>query len=228
MNKYLSDGKSNAKTAKNIRDTLILYMSPAKQNSKGTNLCPKASKGCLASCLFTAGRGAYSTTQEARRRRTEEFLNNEDNFLQSLAAQINALASKRKEVAVRLNGTSDTKIVSRLLKHHHIRDNVVFYDYTKIKTRAGAHKLSSGHIYVVTFSRSETNESECIEVLESGGIVAAVFDHLPLKWRGYKVIDGDERDDLMLDVEGPIVLGLRAKGAAKKDNTGFVIKINEA
>jgi len=58
----LSKGDSNAKTAKNERSTLILYLSPAKQNSKGVNLCPKASLGCLFACLYTAGHGKFNCT----------------------------------------------------------------------------------------------------------------------------------------------------------------------
>jgi hypothetical protein len=99
----------------------------------------------------------------------------------------------------------------------------VFYDYTKINQKSGDRKLASGHRYVVTFSRSETNEVEAIEVLNKGGIVAVVFDELPNEWNGFKVIDGDERDDLMLDCGGAIVLGLKAKGKARKDSTGFVV-----
>ena len=53
----LSTGISNAKTIKNNLKTYILYLSPYNQNSKNHNLCPMASNGCAAACLFTAGRG---------------------------------------------------------------------------------------------------------------------------------------------------------------------------
>jgi hypothetical protein len=49
-------------------------------------------------------------------------------------------------------------------------------------------------------------------------------DKLPEYWNGYRVLDGDSRDDLMLDVEGPCVLGLKAKGDGRKDTSGFVIR----
>lgn len=222
--KHLSKGSSNAKTSKNNRETLILYMSPAKQNSTGRNLCPKASPGCLAACLYTAGRGAFSNVQSARMRKSELFIHDTESFLSEIAAQINSEAKKHKELAVRMNGTSDTKIVYMLTKKHDIDPRVVFYDYTKIRSRAGDHRLDSGHRYMVAFSRSEKNNSECIDVLESGGVVAAVFATIPKKWYGYKVIDGDSRDDLMLDVKGGVVLGLKAKGRAKSDKTGFVIQ----
>lgn len=223
MKKYLSEGSWNSKTKKNHRDTLILYMSPAKQNSIGRNLCPKASAGCLASCLYTAGRGAFSSVQKARSERTEVWIHQPDIMLHSIAEQINKRAKRVTELAVRLNGTSDTNIVDRLLKRHAIRENVVFYDYTKIRERS-VFKDTLPNRYVVTFSRSEDNEHEALDVLANGGIVAVVFDKLPDTWNGYPVVDGDERDDLMLDIDGGTVLGLKAKGRAKRDQSGFVIK----
>ena len=66
----LSVGTSNAKTKKNGRDTRILYLAPATQNSKGADMCPNRSAGCTASCLFTAGRGRMSNVANARINRT--------------------------------------------------------------------------------------------------------------------------------------------------------------
>ena len=224
IKQLLSDGSTNAKTAKNKRKSFILYLSPATQNGKGINLCPKASAGCLASCLFTAGRGAFNNVQQSRIRKTEFYLNSRMEFLKQLSDEILSKARKTDEqIAIRLNGTSDIPLVKGL-NTNLFPQNVVFYDYTKIKQKAGRHTLESGHTYVVAFSRSETNESECIEVLNNGGIVAAVFDEIPTEWNGFPVIDGDSRDDLMLDVDGAVVLGLKAKGKARKDNSGFVIK----
>ena len=222
----LSNGDSNAKTAKNERETLILYLSPAKQNSKGINLCPKASNGCLMACLYTSGHGKLNSVQLARINRTEYYLADRFLFLEQTAKEINKKAKKIKtELAVRLNGTSDVKLVEQLVSMYDIESNVVFYDYTKIPNKAGTKFLPSLHKYVVCFSRAEDNESEALKVLESGGIVSAVFaDKLPEFWNGYKVLDGDERDDLMLDVEGPCVLGLKAKGDGRKDQSGFVIR----
>lgn len=223
MTKYLSDGTSNTKTAKNRRDTLILYLAPLNQNSHGVNMCPKASDGCAVACLFTAGRGAFSNVANARIKKTDAFLSDRKAFLSSVAMQINKRAANVKQLAVRLNGTSDVKLVEQMTSLYAIASNVVFYDYTKIKQKAGRRVLESGHRYVVTFSRSEVNESDALSVLESGGIVAVVFDKIPKTWKGFRVVDGDERDDLMLDVRGAVVLGLKAKGQAKKDKSGFVV-----
>lgn len=225
MTKYLSDGDSNTKTAKNKRDTLILYLAPLNQNSYGVNMCPKASVGCAASCLFTAGRGAFSTVADARRRKTDALLRDRKAFLHDVAMQINRRAANVKQLAVRLNGTSDVKLVEQMTGLYDIASNVVFYDYTKIRQKAGRRVLPSGHRYTVAFSRSESNELEAIEVLRSGGIAAVVFKELPKTWNGFRVVDGDERDDLMLDVRGAVVLGLKAKGQARRDKSGFVVEL---
>ena len=224
--KLLSDGNTNAKTKKNERETLILYLSPAKQNSKGINLCPKASNGCLMACLYTSGHGKLNSVQLARVNRTEYYLADRFLFLEQTAKEINKKAHKTKgELAVRLNGTSDIKLVEQLVSMYDIESNVVFYDYTKIPNKAGTKYLSSLHRYVVCFSRAEDNEADALRVLESGGIVSAVFaDKIPKLWNGYIVLDGDDRDDLMLDVVGPCVLGLKAKGDGRKDQSGFVIR----
>lgn len=75
----------------------------------------------------------------------------------------------------------------------------------------------------MTFSRSESNELDALHILATGTMnVAVVFDNLPTKWAGVKVIDGTETDLRFLDEPG-VVVGLVAKGKAKKDNSGFTI-----
>ena len=226
MKKILSNGNTNEKTKKNVRETLILYLTPVNQNSKGINLCPKASDGCASSCLYTAGRGAFNSVQKARLERTELMLGDRKAFLTQVISEINRKAKRTEgELAVRFNGTSDFKLVELAIATNlPIEPNVVFYDYTKIISKAGERMLSSGHRYVVTFSRSEVNEQEAIAHLQDNGIVAVVFDELPNEWNGFKVYDGDLRDDLMLDIPKGSVLGLYAKGKARKDTTGFVVK----
>ena len=226
VDKLLSEGYSNAKTKKNIRETLILYLSPAKQNSKGINLCPKASSGCLMACLYTAGHGKFTNTQNARMNRTEYYLSDRFLFLEQIVTEINKKAKKTNgELAIRLNGTSDIKLVEQICQMYTIADNVVFYDYTKIPSKAGDKIMPSGHRYMVTFSRAEDNEDIALEILKNGGVVSMVFaKELPSEYKGFKVVDGDDRDDLMLDVDGGCIIGLKAKGEAKKDKSGFVIQ----
>ena len=58
--------------------------------------------------------------------------------------------------------------------------------------------------------------------INAGGNVAAVFNKLPESWNNFTVIDGDENDLRYLDYKN-VVVGLVAKGKAKKDTSGFVI-----
>ena len=77
----LSKGSTNSKTAKNNLETFILYLAPERQNSKGVNLCPKASKGCAAACLYTAGRGKFSNVKKSRINKSEYYINDKKTFI---------------------------------------------------------------------------------------------------------------------------------------------------
>jgi hypothetical protein len=78
--------------------------------------------------------------------------------------------------------------------------------------------------YHLTFSRSETNGAISLAFLRSGGNVAMVFrKSLPTQYFGHDVVDGDDTDLRFLDGKGKIV-GLKEKGLAKKDETGFVLE----
>ena len=227
--KLLSNGNTNAKTKKNDLKTFILYLSPHNQNSKGINICPKASKGCAASCLFSAGRGAFNSVKNSRINKTEFLLANKETFIQQLAKEIitkhkTALKTGAK-VAFRLNGTSDLDFIYLLKKYAALDvetlSNAVFYDYTKILGKVK--KYINHKNYFLTFSRAEDNQSETLEALKIGANVSAVFlGDLPKTYKGFKVVDGDKSDDLMINTKNSI-LGLSAKGAAKKDKSGFVI-----
>ena len=233
--RLLSPGHTNAKTAKNEIKTFILYLAPYNQNAAGVNLCPKASKGCAAACLFQAGRGAFTSVQNARINKTNFYINDKSLFVKKLAGEIikeTAKAKKKGEqIAFRLNGTSDQDFVYLLKKYAglNIEDLApvsIFYDYTKILGKA---KKYIGHQnYIVTFSRAEDNEAEALAALNMGANVSAVFsDQLPTHYKGFKVVDGDASDLVMLNNTG-VILGLKAKGRkAKEDKTGFIINSNK-
>jgi hypothetical protein len=128
--------------------------------------------------------------------------------------------------AVRINGTSDLPQLALQLAADY--PDVQFYDYTKIprpwdRLRANYH---------LTFSLSENNLPSALDALAHGVNVAVVFNvkrghDLPTHWREYTVIDGDMHDLRFLDKippgsASPVIVGLRAKGQAKKDSFGFV------
>ena len=202
--------------------TGILYLAPAKLS--GYEVCPKRSKGCTAACLFTAGMGAFSTVQQARIKKTQMFFEQREAFLAQLHKDIKALRRKAAKLnmtaAVRLNGTSDIEWTRMNIMN--MFPDVQFYDYTKVLSRL-TKKLPDN--YHITFSKSESNESDCKKALDLGFNVAVVFNRLPKKWMGHKVQDGDNTDTRFLDPSGRII-GLVAKGRARKDNSGFVVRLD--
>lgn len=228
-------GTQNAKTSKGEKlgfTTYILYMAPEKQNSMGKNVCPKATAGCKAACLFTAGRGRFTSVTKARMNKTEYFLQARAEFMNQVAKEIAKGVKKHgaDAMCVRLNGTSDIPYENIPVgSYKNIMEafpEVQFYDYTKVYKRLTS-KLPSN--YHLTFSRAETldNQLEAKKALELGFNVAAVFKvksgaELPGTYMSAKVVDGDEHDLTFLHGNG-VVLGLKAKGDAKKDVTGFVI-----
>ncbi len=229
-------GTQNAKTIKGEQlgyTTYILYMSPQKQNTMGKNICPKATAGCAAACLFTAGRGKFSNVMKGRLNKTEYFLRDKANFMNDVAKEIAKGVKKHgaDKMSVRLNGTSDIPYenipVGGFKNIMEMFPDVQFYDYTKVFKRLTKELPKNYHL---TFSRAETveNQKEVDIALSLGFNVASVFaikneTELPAEYKGVKVINGDEHDLTFLHGNG-VIVGLKAKGEAKKDDTGFVIR----
>jgi protein gp37 len=166
--------------------------------------------------------------QEARINKTNKFYDNKFEFVLQLVKDIQAgirfATRKQMNVCFRLNLTSDIRwekygIMQEFPKHQ-------FYDYTKSKERMRAFlSRKMPYNYHLTFSRDETTDIEFIkEVIKKGGNVAVVFDEIPKTWEGMEVISGDDHDLRFTDPHGKII-GLEAKGKAKHDNSGFVVKV---
>lgn len=236
--KLLTAAASNAKTAKNASQgnylSYILHLSPYKLS--GVNLCPMASKGCAAACLNTAGRGRFKSVAAGRLRKSKLFIEQRQEFMSQLVSDLQAVLRKAlRESArpvVRLNGTSDVDWTAiKLPNGQNVFEafpTIQFYDYTKVLKRLKPALPSNYHL---TFSRAETNHVEAFEALRRGFNVAAVFAakvDLPLEYEGRLVLDGDSHDLRFLDAKGGNWIGLKAKGDAKKDTSGFVLKLDEA
>ena len=207
--------------------TGILYLAPAKIS--GYEVCPMRSAGCTAACLYTAGMGAFSNVQQARIKKTKMFFEQREEFFKLLHKDIKSLIAKAKKEnlvpAIRLNGTSDINWVRFKLFEQY--PEVQFYDYTKMLN----HLTKDVANYHITFSKNESNDVDCKIALERGYNVAVVFNtkkglSLPPSWNNYPVYDGDDTDVRFYDPDNHVI-GLRAKGMAKKDNSGFVININK-
>lgn len=207
--------------------TGILYLAPVKIS--GYQVCPKHSPGCSSACLYTAGMGAFSNVQKGRINKTKWYFEDRKSFLYQIRKDIEALVVKADKQnmtpAVRLNGTSDINWLNTGI----IQDlsNIQFYDYTKCINRLQKQVPENYHI---TFSKNETNDKECAIALKLGYNVAMVFNRkrsesLPDVYMDYPVFDGDNTDVRFQDPKGGYIIGLRAKGRAKKDTTGFVVNI---
>jgi len=211
--------------------SFILHLAPADLSGRET--CPKRTKGCTAACLNTAGRGGMfkrgestNTIQRARIRKTNEFFNNREQFMFDLYHDIvkaKKFADKQGLIPVfRLNGTSDLSwekytVGTTDMNLFQLFPTTQFYDYTKVLGR----KVSQYPNYHLTFSKADGNDADVAEALMQGMSVVAVYDKIP-----EGVPSADETDLRFLDPKG-IMLGLKAKGRAKKDYSGFVIRVLE-
>lgn len=234
-------GTSSAKTVKGESLsylTGILYLSPSTLSGVG-NTCPWAGT-CKEACLNSAGRGAFNSVQAARIKKTRWFFSDRNAFMERLFEDCKALVRKAKRAGmlpcIRLNGTSDLAFHRLIVPSQgktlmECFPTVPFYDYTKSAKKAldnakGIHAPN----YYVTFSRdSQANESECEQVLRAGGNVSVVFrDTLPPTYFHRPVINGDVTDLRFLDRRAKagrsgFIVGLKAKGKAKRDTSNFVV-----
>lgn len=206
--------------------SFILHLAPA--NLSGKETCPKRTAGCTAACLNTAGRGGMfkkgentNMIQQARIRKTKMFFENREEFMSQLKADIRLgikqAAKKGFTPVFRLNGTSDLAWE----KYGVIEEfpEIQFYDYTKINNRKVSHLKN----YHLTFSKADGNDMDVRIAAKNGMNVAVVFrKELPETYIGKSVVNGDDTDLRFLDPKG-VIVGLKAKGRAKKDVSGFVV-----
>lgn len=240
--KLLSTG--NPKVLKGLAqgyNTYILHLAPSTLS--GYNTCPKATVGCIASCLNTAGRGGMfkrgestNTIQQARIRKTKLFYEFRSEFMSMLVADIElAIKQSAKKGLIpvfRLNGTSDLSWEKyEVVRNGEVFTNIFaafpdiqFYDYTKVIGR----KVSGIKNYHLTFSMADGNYMDCKRAVEEGLNIAVVFGikkgtAMPKKFfnTNMTVFNGDDSDLRFLDPKNSII-GLYAKGKAKKDTSGFV------
>ena len=238
--KLLSTG--NPKVLKGMSqgyNTYILHLAPA--NLSGYETCAKRTAGCTAACLNTAGRGGMfkrgettNVIQQARIRKTKMFFETRNYFMTLLVADIELAIKQSKRMNLipvfRLNGTSDIAFE----KYEVVRNGkffrnifaafpeVQFYDYTKILGR----KIVDIANYHLTFSAADGNDADVYSAISQGYNIATVFGikktlPMPDSYLGLPVFNGDESDLRFLDPK-QVIVGLYAKGKAKKDETGFV------
>jgi hypothetical protein len=223
-------GTASAKTIKGEKLnflTAILYLKP------DITICAMSGlAGCLIPCLQSSGRGAFNTIQKQRLAKTEYFKQHQEAFILSMCADVWSLRNKALRIGftllVRPNGTSDI-----LWENIQVIDgknifqlfpDVQFYDYTKHPARNLIGKTSGN--YDLTYSYSGITP---IKITHKGLLnpnnsrVAVVFEKrsdIPDTFRGWNVIDGDDTDVRHIEPKN-VVVGLYAKGKAKRDTSGF-------
>ncbi len=214
--------------------SFILHLAPA--DLSGREVCPKRTAGCSAACLNTAGRGGMfkrgentNMIQRARIRKTQYFFEARDYFMMDLYDDIKRAIRYAERQGLkpvfRLNGTSDLSWEKYTINENNIFElfpDVQFYDYTKVLGR----KTSKYKNYHLTFSAADGNDADVAKAMEQGMNVAVVFDEIPQEYKGKSVFNADDTDLRFMDPKG-VVLGLKAKGRAKKDYSGFVIRLKE-
>lgn len=217
----------DAKTVKGEKYNVltgIMYLAPHRLS--GHNVCPMAELAeCHEPCLNTAGRGRMSNVQMARVRKTNFWHEDREGFLSILRKDIRWVVGKAKRAGmtpmIRLNGTSDIRWEREAPDLFEEFSEVQFYDYTKIPNRRELPKN-----YHLTWSYSGANQrySSFVDAAFDHGMnVAVVFRNaLPETFLGRQVVNGDESDVRPYDPKN-VIVGLRAKGRAKKDTSGFVV-----
>lgn len=206
----------------------VLHLAPSWLS--GWNVCPMASTGCAFACLFTAGRGVYQKTRDARLRKTRQFFTARSEFMAQLVKDIAAVERRATRIGmfpvIRLNGTSDIRweyvpCVVDGVEYPNVMmafPMVQFYDYSKLPNRRDLPEN-----YHVTFSRSESNVEHVAAAMAAGFNVAVVFAKLPKRYMGRKVIDGTKTDLRFLDPK-KVIVGLTPRGRARKEMSGFVVR----
>lgn len=223
---------SSTKVAKGRKKgvlTAVVYLSPARES--GWNVCPWSTEACRKACLgHSSGHLQLKGNQRVRIRKTLYFMLFRDLFLAQLREELRKHVARAKRAgllpAVRFNGSSDLPI-ERIFPDLFVEfPTVQWYDYTKSRDRYL--DFLQGRFpknYHLTFSYSgAVDDSFAVDVLFRRGTVAVIFGADPPKtWKGFRVVSGDETDIRFRDPRS-VVVALSAKGKARKDSSGFVVR----
>jgi hypothetical protein len=233
--------------------TAILYLAPYLSSGRNVCPMADIAQ-CHEGCLNTAGRGGIAkrgaliatdggmlpdnTIQRARLARTAMYWDDRTGFIHQLAREIAAFIKKAERLnltpVVRLNGTSDIQWERghEVLWNDWIHDSMMdafpdvqFYDYTKLPARF-ARKLPAN--YHLTLSNSEANRGYARKVQNAhrkhnASVVSVASKDVYAAMLEMGGVDGDANDLRFLDPAGSMVW-LKAKGKARADTTGFVIR----
>jgi len=228
--KLLNTSNGNTKIAKSSKSKLgtdkvriaSLSMMP------NIHLCPSQEiAGCREACLVSAGRGRFDNVAQGRRRKTDWFMSDRDGFVVQLRKEMTSFIHTCKRQAVkpvfRLNTISDIQW-ERLLDIEDEFGDAFLYDYTKLAGRLG--KTPDNYKLMFSFSNASKYRNQLLLAMRShtDTPIAVVFDcDIPKTFLGRPVIFGDDSDIVNVQ-SGRVVIALKAKGQAKQDTSGFVVR----
>ena len=233
--------------------TAILYLAPYLSSGRNVCPMADIAK-CHEGCLNTAGRGGIAkagaliatdggmlpdnTIQRARLKRTAMYWDDRTNFIHTLAREIAAFIKKAERLnltpVIRLNGTSDIQWERghEVLWNDWVHDSIFeafpdvqFYDYTKLPARFARELPANYHL---TLSNSEASPAYARKVQaahrkHNASVVSVGSKEMYTAMVAAGGVDGDANDLRFLDPAGSMVW-LKAKGKARKDTSGFVIR----
>ena len=174
--------------------------------------------------------------RQARERKSEWFMSHPTGFKAQLVDELESLLKKAqkqgKTLRVRLNCLSDIswELQPCLRNGKAFKGipqafpEVQFYDYTKLANRLG--KTPANYHLTFAYSGVSTDKNQVKVAQTTDSNIAVVFHgkELPVTFMNRKVIDGDLHDARIDDPKG-VVVGLRAKGTARKNTSGFVVQL---
>lgn len=192
--------------------------------------------GCMDACLRNAGRGVFANVRQARERKSEWFMSHPTGFKAQLVDELESLLKKAqkqgKTLRVRLNCLSDISWELQPCLRNGMAfkgipqafPEIQFYDYTKLANRLG--KTPENYHLTFSYSGVSTYKNQVKVAQTTDSNIAVVFHgkELPVTFMDRKVIDGDLHDARIDDPKG-VIVGLRAKGTARKDTSGFVVQL---
>jgi len=187
-------------------------------------LCAGAkAAGCMVPCLVEQGRGVFPNVREARQTKAQFFHDDQAAFLDQLHRELNNFAKlchrNGERGAVRLNVFSDVCWERYGIPQAH--SELLFVDYCKQVGRLG--KTPENYKLIFSYSGRRQYHNQNRRAFRTNYPVAVVFrGGLPRMFRGRLVIDGD-RDDIANAYAIGQIVGLRAKGSARQDCSGFVV-----
>ena len=187
-------------------------------------LCPyRHIAGWAESCLEAAGMGVFANVKAGRQRKTDWWHADKEGFLVQLRRELTNFeklcAKQGVKAAVRLNVLSDIPWEKHGIPQQF--PGIYFYDYTKNASRLG--KTAGNYDLMYSYSGEPKYQQFVIKALKSKAPMSVVFrGGMPKHYMGRRVIDGDA-SDLVNVKAGAVIVGLKAKGKAKKDEGSFVV-----